>query len=397
MLAGVGALATAAAVFLAGVYVDQTYPEYIPVVQLGARSQRDFDQTTLDQTLRLIEAHYYDAKVDRRKLSAGSVRGLVQALNDPHSEYLDPDQAKRQDDFYAGRYTGMIGISVIVRDGYPVIASVLPGSPALRAGLQTDDVIVRINGVDAHDMKSEQTSALIRGPAGTNVTLRVRRPGVELDVTVARADFRSPTVQSARLRPDVLYLRVYQFGEATQQEFDDALAAGLPGARAVLLDLRDNRGGFIHAAVSVVSRFVESGVAFEQRSRDGQTDQARVDGNHPASGLPVAVLVNENTASASEIVAGALQAHSRARLVGAKTYGKGSVQVDYRLTDGGDLHLTVAQWYLPDGRSIEKQGLLPDVPVSLASKESMFDVVQPARGWERDAQLSRAVELVAGG
>jgi carboxyl-terminal processing protease len=214
-------------------------------------------------------------------------------------------------------------------------------------------------------------------------------------VTVARADFQSPTVQSVRLRGDVLYLRVYQFGDSTQEEFDAQLRAGIAGVRGVILDLRDNGGGFVNAATSVISRFVESGEAYEQRGRDSDVQRTNVDGNHPAAGVPLIVLVNENSASASEIVAGSLQARGRARLVGAKTFGKGSVQIDYQLDNGGDLHLTVAHWYLPNGRSIDKQGLTPDVAVLLTDKQAMFDVVQPARGYAGDTQLNRALELVA--
>jgi carboxyl-terminal processing protease len=344
----------------------------------------------------VIQAHYYDPEVDAGKLSAGTVKGMVQALGDPYSEYLSPDEYRRQQDQYAGRHPGMIGIYVNYVGGYPVVGGVLPNSPALRAGLQTDDVIVNIGGKDAHGLTPEQTSALIRGPAGTAVAMRLRHgpSGPERDVSVPREDFQSPTVQSLRLQGDVLYLRIYQFGDATQREFDAQLQAGLPGAKGVILDLRDNGGGFVSAAAAVISRFVGSGEAFEQRSRDGQVDRTNVDGDHPAGQVPMAVLVNENSASASEIVAGSLQARGRAKLVGAKTFGKGSVQIDYRLDNGGDLHLTVAHWYLPNGKTIDKQGLTPDVAVALPDKQGMFDVVQPARGHTGDIQLNRALELL---
>jgi carboxyl-terminal processing protease len=261
----------------------------------------------------------------------------------------------------------------------------------------TDDVILSVAGKSTQGLTQDQTSALIRGPAGTTVAMVVRSgaSGPQRDISVTREDFQSPTVQSLRLEGDVLYLRIYQFGDSTQQEFDAQLKAGLPGAKGVILDLRDDGGGFVSAAAAVISRFVASGEAFEQRSRDGQVDRTTVDGNDPAANIPLVVLVNENTASASEIVSGALQAHGRARLVGTKTFGKGSVQIDYRLDNGGDLHLTVAHWYLPNGRTIDKQGLTPDVAVTLPDKQGMFDVVQPARGHAGDAQLNKALELLA--
>ena len=146
----------------------------------------------------------------------------------------------------------------------------------------------------------------------------------------------------------------------------------------------------------MISRFVANGEVFEERGRDGRTDRTYVDGNHPAAKVPLEVLVNANSASASEIVAGSLQAHSRAKLVGTKTFGKGSVQVDFVLRDGSDLHLTIQHWFLPNGRSINGTGLTPDVAISLPDQGAMFDVVQPARGYAGDGQLNRALQLLAG-
>ena len=397
-LLGLGGLLLLLAAFTAGAYVDQNFPEYLPVLQIGGASQSQVDRGTIDQALRVIEAHYYDSKVDYRALSSGTVKGMVQALDDPYSQYLSPDEFRLQQDQYAGRHAGMIGIFVNFVNGYPVVSGILPNSPALKAGLRSNDVILSVDGRDTHGLTQDQASALIRGPAGTTVTMHVRSgdSGPERDVTVTREDFQSPTVQSVRLEGDVLYIRIYQFGESTQQEFDAQLNAGLPGAKGVILDLRDNGGGFVSAAAAVISRFVASGEAFEQRSRDAQVERTDVDGNHPAAQVPLAVLVNQSTASASEIVSGSLQAHGRARLVGAKTFGKGSVQVDYRLDNGGDLHLTVAHWYLPKGRSIDKVGLTPDVAVALTDRQAMFDVVEPARGHAADTQLNRALALLNG-
>jgi carboxyl-terminal processing protease len=381
--------------FTGGVWVDQTFPEQVPLLGLGSSNRQALDQPAMDEALRVIQAHYYNQKLDYGKLSRGSIRGLVQSLGDPYTEYLDSDQVKSQQDFYAGRHAGMIGIYVNYRDDYPVISGVLPNSPALKAGLQTDDVISKINATDAHGLKSEQTSALIRGAPGTNVTLHVRRGSQEIDAVVTRADFQSPSVESARLENDILYMRVYDFGDSTQREFDAQLTSGLPGARGVVLDLRDNGGGFVSAATAVISRFVASGEAFEEKGRDGGTSRTAVSGNHSAADVPLAVLVNGNSASASEIVAGSLQAHQRAKLVGTKTFGKGSVQVDYHLSDGGDLHLTVEHWFLPNGRSVDGVGLNPDVAVDLPNKPAMFDVVQPARGHGGDLQLNRALQVLA--
>ena len=396
-LLGLGGLLLLLVVFTAGILVDQSFPEYVPLLRAGSPPEGQVDRATADQALRVIQAHYYDPRLDYGKLSAGTVKGMVQSLNDPYSSYLSPQEYRTQQDQYAGRHAGMIGIVVNYANGHPVVGGVLPNSPALHAGLRTDDVILSVGGKDTHGLTQDQTSALIRGPAGTAVAMRVRNgdSGPERNVTVLREDFQSPTVQSLRLGRDILYLRIYQFGDTTQREFDAQLTAGLPGAMGAILDLRDNGGGFVSAAAAVISRFVASGEAFEQRSRDGRVDRTNVDGDDPAARIPLLVLVNESTASASEIVSGSLQAHGRARLVGSKTFGKGSVQVDYQLDNGGDLHLTVAHWYLPDRRSIDKVGLTPDVPVALPDKQGMFDVVQPTRGHWGDSQLNRALELLA--
>ncbi len=392
-LLGLGSLLLLLAAFAGGIYVDQGYPQYVPILRLGAQPRAQLDRATADQALRVIEANYYDPRVDYSKLSAGSVKGMVQALGDPYTQYLSPAEFRSQQDQYAGRHTGVIGITVTFKDGYPVVTGVLPSSPALKAGIEIGDVILRVDGKDTHSLSQDQTSALIRGPSGTTVTLHVRRSGTELDLVVTRANFQSPTVQSRRLENGVLYVRIYQFGDNTQREFDDQLSAGLPGTRAVVLDLRDNGGGFVNSARAVVSRFVQSGEVFEQRGRDGHVDRTNADGNHPAAHVPLVVLVNENTASAAEIVSGSLQALDRAKLVGAKTFGKGSVQVDYQLSDGGDLHLTVAQWFLPNGQSIDKKGLTPDASVSLPDKQSMYDPVEAGRGHAADVQLNRALAM----
>jgi carboxyl-terminal processing protease len=382
--------------FTAGVWVDQAFPESVPALGLFPQQRGQLDQATVQQALRIIQSDYYNSHLNDDNLTQGSIKGMVDSLNDPYSRYLSPQQYRSQQDTFAGRHQGAIGIYVNFRDGYPVVTGVLPASPALKAGLETDDVIVAVDGRDTHGLTADQASALIRGPVGRAVKLRLRRGTAQFDVTVTREDFRSPTVQSFRFPNDLLYLRVYEFGDSTATEFDSQLQAGLNGARGVILDLRDNGGGLVSAAVAMISRFVANGEVFEERGRDGQRDRTYVDGNHPAAKVPLEVLVNANSASASEIVAGSLQAHRRAKLVGTKTFGKGSVQVDFVLRDGSDLHLTVQHWYLPNGRSINGTGLTPDVAVNLPDQGSMFDVVQPARGYAGDSQLNRALQLLNG-
>lgn len=376
---------------LAGAWADQAYPDYMPA--LGLRQARGhLDQQTLDQALRIVQAHYYEPRLDTGRLSQGSVRGMVQALGDPYTTYLDPAQYRSQQDSFAGRHTGVIGIYLTFSSGYPAVSGLVPGSPAEKAGLRTGDVITSIDGRDARGLSAEQTAALIRGRQGTSVALGIQRAGASFSVEVQREDFSSPMVVSLMLDSSVLYVRVYQFGTQTTGEFDHQLEANLPRARSMVLDLRDNPGGYIEAATAMVSRFLPDGEAYELRDRAGHVERHDVQGSHPALAIPLLVLVNGNTASAAEIVSGSLQARHRAKLIGARTFGKGSVQVDYPLGDGGDLHLTVQHWFLPDGRSIDKTGIQPDEAVTLASPQAMFDAVQPALGHQDDSQLNRALQ-----
>ncbi|HXM72447.1 MAG TPA: S41 family peptidase, partial [Candidatus Dormibacteraeota bacterium] len=242
----------------------------------------------------------------------------------------------------------------------------------------------------------DQATALIQGPDGTKVTLEVSRAGSTFSVTLTRAEIHVPTVRSAVIADHVLYVRIYQFGSDTSTDFASALSNGLPGAVGIVLDLRGDPGGFISAADDVISQFVASGETFELRNRSGKVDRHTVGAKHAAPTLPLVVLVDANSASASEIVAGSLQVHHRARLVGLTTFGKGSVQQDFVLSDGADIHLTVQRWYLPNGQTIDHKGLTPDIPVTLANPTDAFDVASPAQGYAKDTQLNTALSSLAG-
>jgi carboxyl-terminal processing protease len=394
-LLGVGAaLVVAAAFFVAGVYVDQAYPESIPYI--AHHSAGKVNITALQEAIRLIQADYVDKSVDANKLSQGTVRGLVASLNDPFSAYYDPTQFKHLQDSYNGRYTG-IGIYLTFGSGYPVITGTVPASPAAAAGLQAGDQILKVGDKDMKGITADQSATLIQGPNGSQVTLTIGRNGTSFTTTITRAEITVPTVRSAVIGDHILYVRIYQFGSDTSKDFADALTKGLPGARGLVLDLRGDPGGFISAADDVISDFVASGETFELRDRNGKVDRHTVNGTHPAATVPLVVLVDANSASASEIVAGSLQVHHRAKLVGTVTYGKGSVQQDFELSDGSDIHITIQRWYLPNGQTIDKKGLTPDVTVTLSSSNDAFDVTQPALGYAKDSQLNAALNVLAPG
>ncbi len=379
--------------FVAGVYVDQAYPDYVPF--LVHRNVGKIDLGEAYEAARVIQADYVDTNVDTKKLSQGSVQGMVQALNDPFSAYFSPEQYKRLQDSYNGHYTG-IGVYLTFGTGYPVITGTLPGSPAAAAGLKAGDQIVKVGDKDLKGVSVDDASALIEGPAGSKVTLTIARGDQTLTLTLTRADIVVPTVRSMVLGNHVLYVRIYQFGSATSADFSSALKSGVAGASGIVLDLRGNPGGFTSAADDVITQFVTSGETFETRGRDG-VDKHQVGSTHLAPTQPLVVLVDANSASASEIVAGSLQVHGRAKLVGTKTFGKGSVQQDFVLSDGADLHLTVERWYLPNGETIDHKGLEPDVAVTLASPSDQFDPEQPALGYAKDTQLNAALNLLSAG
>lgn len=277
-----------------------------------------------------------------------------------------------------------------------MITGTIAGSPAAAAGLQAGDQITMVGDKDTKGITSDQATALIQGPDGTKVTLTISRGGQTMTFSITRAEIHVPTVRSTLIAGHVLYVRIYQFGSATQSEFSSALSTGLPGATGVVLDLRSNPGGFVTAADYVITQFVASGETFETHDRTGVVDKHQVSSPHAAPTIPLVVLVDANSASASEIVAGSLQVHQRAKLVGTKTFGKGSVQEDFPLSDGADIHLTVQRWFLPNGQTIDKKGLQPDVPVTLASPTDAFDVTQPSLGYAKDTQLNAALAMLPG-
>ena len=379
--------------FLAGVYLDQAYPEYVPYI--GHRSASRIDLTEVQQAARLIQADYVDSTVDTKKLSQGTVQGLVNSLGDPFTIYFDPEQYRRLQQSYQGKYTG-IGIYLSFGSAYPVITGTVPGSPAASAGLKSGDQIVKVGDKDIKGITADQATALIQGPEGSQVTITILRGVETMTLTMTRAQIQVPTVRTATVGNHVLYARIYQFASNTSSEFSTALKSGLPGSVGMVLDLRGDPGGFISAADDVISQFVSSGETFETHGRSG-VNRHQVGSLHGAPNMPLVVLVDANSASAAEIVAGSLQVHKRAKLVGTTTYGKGSVQEDFPLSDGSDLHLTVERWFLPNGQTIDHKGLTPDVSVKLANPADSYDVGQPSQGYAKDTQLSAALDLLSGG
>lgn len=382
--------------FASGLYVDQVFPATPYLPDFAHRSVGRVDLTELQQAIQVIQANYVDGNLDATKLSHGTVQGLVASLGDPFSAYYDPSQYQHLQDTLQGQYSG-VGIYLSFSTGYPVIDSTVPDSPAAKAGLQSGDQIVMVGSKDMKGATADQTTAVIQGPNGSKVTLTIARGSSTFTVTITRAEIHVASVRSAVIGDHVLYVRIYQFGATTSKEFADALSAGLRGAKGVVLDLRDDGGGYISAADDVISEFVTNGETFELRDRAGNVERHDATGQHAVPSLPLVVLVNANSASASEITAGSLQVHHRAKLIGTTTFGKGSVQLDFPLSDGSDLHLTIKRWYLPNGVTIDHKGLTPDITVPLVSSSDEFDVAKPSLGYAKDTQLNAALSALSAG
>lgn len=324
-----------------------------------------------------IETSYVE-EVDQDALIYGAVRGMVETL-DPHSSFLDPDEYRVLTSDTEGRFGG-IGVEIDVRDGWLTITSVFPDGPAARAGLRPGDQFLDIEGRVARDIPIEDAVRRMRGEPGTRVHARLRRPNVAdaVVVDIAREIVRVQAV-SARVLPDrVVYVRLRAFQEDTTEELRAALDRAVQetsrtgGVRGVVLDMRDNPGGLVSEAVLVSDEFLSRGVIVSTRGRSGrQIDQATATPAGTRPDWPMVVLVNGYTASAAEIVAGALQDHHRAVIVGTRTFGKGSVQNVIELSDGSALKLTIARYFTPDGNSIQAEGIDPDMVVEQYDSETL--------------------------
>lgn len=341
------------------------------------------------ETWQLVHEMYVDQPVDDTALMRGAIRGMLGALGDDHTSYMDPQEYKDANASLAGNYEG-IGAYVDTTGDYLTIISPIKGSPAEAAGLRAGDKIIAIDGEDMSGINPELVRKRVLGPAGTTVTLTILREGEEkpFDVAITRAKIVVASVEY-EMKGEIAYVKLNTFGETTGRELKDALRELMAQKpKGLILDLRNNGGGYLRTAVEVLSQFLKQGeVALYEQYGDGRRDTFRTLGGGLATDIPMVVLINEGSASASEIVAGALQDYGRATLVGVKSYGKGSVQ-NWIPLDGeqGAVRITVAKWLTPKERTIHKIGLTPDVVIELTKED---------RDAKRDPQLDKALELLS--
>jgi len=319
----------------------------------------------LTEVLRQIEKNYVEPQ-DDQKLVQGAIKGMVQSL-DPHSSFLSKDEHQDLLSETKGSFSG-IGIEITVRDNVLTVVSPIEGSPAYKAGMQAGDKIIKIDGKVAADMTLPEAVKSIRGEKGTKVTLTVMREGAEkpLEFTVIRDVIPIRSVRSTVLSPKIAYVRISNFQSKTTNDLSAELEKLENGRKleGLILDLRNNPGGLLSQAIDVSDLFLDSGVIVSTKGRESSQDmKASAHKKKTDRTYPIIVLVNGGSASAAEIVAGALQDNKRALILGTKTFGKGSVQTIIPLSDGSGLRLTTAMYYTPSGRSIQANGIVPDVEV----------------------------------
>lgn len=317
--------------------------------------------------LTLVQQHYVDP-VEMRGLMNGAVGGMLDSL-DPHSGYLSPEDYQELEEETSGSFTG-IGIEITVRDGALTVVAPIDDSPAERAGILPGDRIDRIDGASAKNMSLTEAMKKMRGPKGKAITLSIRRAqwrGAK-DFKLVREDISLHSVKSALLEPGYGYVRISSFQDATTEDLLAALdkLREKEPLKGLALDLRNNPGGLLDQAIRVADVFLEHGVIV---STKGRADQEQVLYEaHPDTQVedyPIVVLINGGSASGSEIVAGALRDHKRARTLGTTSFGKGSVQTVIPLPDGAGIRLTTAKYYTPSGDSIQATGIKPDIPLPL--------------------------------
>lgn len=322
---------------------------------------------TVDEAWDVISRNYVDkSKVDSTKLSRGAVKGMVDALNDPYTTYLDPESYRLNITNQQGSFGG-IGATVGVRDGQVIIVAPIPGTPAEKAGIKAGDAILAVNGESTEGLSIEEVVLRIRGQEGTSVTVTIRHQGDTQmeDLTIVRAEIDVPSVVS-EMRNSIAYVQVHFFSARTDEELTPVLSGLVKaGATGIILDLRSNPGGPVDTVVDIASHFVDRGVVLYIVDNAGHETSYPVKSTAVKTTLPVVLLTDNFSASGSEVLSGFFQDMKRGVIAGTQTFGKGSADQWYQLSDGSAIYLTTSRWLTPNRRLIEGKGITPDFKLDL--------------------------------
>lgn len=338
-----------------------------------------------------LQEKYVDKdKTDPQKQTWGAVSGMVKSLGDPYTVFLPPAETKQFQEDLKGEFGG-IGTELGMRKGVITVITPLKGSPAERAGIKAGDKIIKVDDTVTADFTLEQIVQLIRGEKGKPVRITILRDSLEepKEFTIIRETIVIPTIETKTLSDGIFYIHLFNFNESSTREFRNAVKEFMnTGSGRLALDLRGNPGGFLHAAVDIASWFLPAGeIVARERFADGSEDEYRSSGRRILEKIPVVVLINQGSASASEILAGALRDKRKIKLVGEKSFGKGSVQELVNFDKGASLKVTIAKWLTPSGHTLEGEGLEPDIKVEIKKEDTDEG---------RDPQLDKALETLKG-
>jgi len=339
------------------------------------------------EALNLIRFEYVKKDIDLDKVIQGAIRGMLKALDDPYTRYMDPQALKReQEDMFLGHFGGL-GIIISIKDDQLTIISPIEDTPAYRAGIKAGDKISEIDGKSTEGMALDEAVNILRGEKGTEVTLGIKRENIEelLEITIIRDIIEVKAVKKEVMGRDnnIGYIRVTTFNINTDPELKEILNEFKKDSdiQGIILDLRNNPGGLLDSAIEVASKFIKEGPVVHIKDRDGIVASIESRGNKYPE-WPLFVLVNEGSASASEIVAGAIQDYKRGKLLGERTFGKGVVQQVFNLQDGSGIAITTSEYFTPNQRSIHNIGIEPDI------------LVEPVEDSEQDMQLNKAIQFL---
>ncbi|MFO7683276.1 MAG: S41 family peptidase [Chloroflexota bacterium] len=352
----------------------------------------DVDLSVFYEAWGIIEQEFDGELPPEEALLHSIIAGSLETLEDDYTRFVPPDIAARLREDMGGSIEG-IGAFVRENDeGFVEIVRPIAGQPAESAGLRAGDIILAVNGDDVTKLSMDETLLLVRGPRDTEVVLSIFRPkeAEELEFTITRARFEIPIIESKMVTDDIGYIHLSEFNSNASVRTEEALNALLAqGATRIIFDLRDNPGGYLDQSVAVADLFIPEGVVLLERNNAGLDKEFTADTGDAGEKIPLVVLVNAGSASASEIVAGAIRDNNRGTLIGETTFGKGSVQQLHQLSDGSELRVTIARWYTPANISISQEGITPDIEVLSPDTFTL--------GGEGDSQLERAIQFLQTG
>jgi carboxyl-terminal processing protease len=336
----------------------------------------------------LIENEFYGELPTMQEVTYGAIRGVLVAIGDDGTSFIDPERAAIMREDITGGFEGIGAVVNMLPNGRLIIVEPLPGRPAAQAGILQGDLVLQVDDTPIQNMTLMEAVSLIRGPEGSTVRLTILRKGVKepFEVTIVRARIEIEVVESRMLDDDIAYVRLTEFNAKATKELKEALRELMAQEpQGLIFDLRSNPGGFLQTSVEVASQFLDGGLVLIEKGRGDLEKEYLVESGGLATEVPLVVLVNMGSASASEIVAGAIQDSGRGILVGERTFGKGSVQLPHTLSDGSELRVTIARWFTPKGREIQGTGIFPDIEVEMTLEDLEAG---------RDPQLERAVEYL---